>query len=69
MKKIKDLSTDEQYKICNVRRENNNTDKPYNACVDCPLRWGRQCMLCLPFISNALYARMHNAIGDRVVEV
>ena len=68
-KKIKDLTDKEIDALCNTRRTNNKTDKPYNACVDCPLRWGKHCIPCVCFMSNSLYTRMINTIGDKEVEV
>ena len=68
-KQIKELTRRESVKFCDNRRDNNTTSKPYNACVDCPLRWARQCIVCIPIMPQSLVTRMYKAIGNRCVEV
>lgn len=69
VKKIKEMTTAEINRFCDERREQNKTNKPYNACATCPLRWARQCAASEPFMTQSLITRMYKAIGDNLVEV
>lgn len=69
VKQIKELTAAEIDRYCDDRRENNKTNKPYNACIACPLRWARQCAACVPIMPQSLVTRMHKAIGNKLVEV
>ena len=69
VKQIKEMTTAEIDHYCDARREQNKTNKPYNTCIACPLRWARQCAACKPIMSQSLVTRMHKAIGNKLVEV
>ncbi|MCI8458266.1 MAG: hypothetical protein HFE46_01185 [Clostridia bacterium] len=69
VKQIKEMTTAEIDHYCDDRREQNKTNKPYNACVACPLRWARQCGACVPIMPQNLVTRMYKAIGDRNINI
>ena len=69
IKKIKELTAAEIDHYCDDRRDQNQTNKPYNACVACPLRWARQCSACVPIMPQHLVTRMYKAIGDRNINI
>ena len=69
VKQIKEMTAAEIDHYCDDRREQNKTNKPYNACVACPLRWARQCGACVPIMPQNLGTRMYKAICDRNINI
>lgn len=65
-KQVKDLTVAEQDSIC-AKQNTGRSGK--NACKDCPLRWAKHCIPCMPIMKKNLITRMLNAIGERTVEI
>ncbi len=69
IKQVKDLTATESERFCDNRREQNRTSRPYDACIDCPLRWAHQCVPCESVMPKNLVTRMRNVIGERNVNI
>lgn len=66
-KQVKDLTVAEQDSICAKQLKTKGSGK--KACRDCPLRWAKHCMPCMPIMRKNLITRMLKIIGERTVEV
>ena len=69
LKKVTNLTTQEEDEFCFERRKEFIGKTPQECCKDCPLRWGNHCVRCYHFMHSGLSARMYKAIGDRLVEI
>ncbi len=66
-KQVKDLTVAEQDSFCTKQLKSSKSAK--RVCGECPLRWAKHCVPCIPIMRNNHAARMMKVIGERTVEI